>query len=893
MKALFLPFVALLLFGNLFAQNLSIESGEHLHITDMRCGSTEHHQHLQNTYPDQFVQDEAFEEWVQEKIERLRADRAAGRQMPVMTIPIVFHVIHNNGPDNLAATYINSQIEQLNFDYRKTPGTSGDNTSPVGADTEIEFCPAVIDPNGNTMAEPGINRIQSGSAGFINPPYGDFYMDGTIKPATIWDPEQYFNVWVADLSYGLLGYAQFPSNSGLPGLGANGGAANTDGCVILYSSTGSTTNPHPQGGVYGAGRTLTHEAGHWLGLRHIWGDSNCGDDFCADTPTQQTASFGCPNTTTCDGVADMKENYMDYSNDVCFNIFTFDQKDRMQAVLMNSPRRANLVNSAVCELDPSCAGFSVTSTSNDVNCTGSGSATVTATGGTPPFTYTWSNGGNGATETGLSAGTYTVTISDTGSPGCDEIVTITIDNAPNTLNGTTNSTNETCIGADGEATVTASSGTPPYTYQWDATAGGQNTATANGLVTGVYNVTITDANGCEFVAQTTVGYSDLLEFELESTDLSCNGDGNGSASVTTPGSFNYIWNTGSTASSITGLSGGTYTVTVTEGNCIGTETVVVTEPDALLTNIQVQDSPCSDNNGTATAVVSGGTQPFTYNWNTGDNIQAIGGLSSGTYIVTITDDNNCTSVASGTVISENQGPVVVLGQNTQTTVSCNGDNDGRVDITVNGGAPPLSYSWSNGATTEDINNVAPGLYTIVVADANNCLAVLSVEVANPDPITLSYNSMPSGGNDGVAAAIVAGGIPPYSYQWSNGGTTQTITGLAPGTYNVVVTDVNGCMTDGSVVVEQYTGVFDLADLNSFDLYPNPSNGEFTIALDFSIFTKADIIIYNALGQDMAHFYQEGTAMQVPVNISEQAAGTYFVIVNTDKGRAVKKFSLTN
>jgi hypothetical protein len=198
------------------------------------------------------------------------------------------------------------------------------------------------------MFEPGINRITDYDDG----PFSMSDFENTIKPATQWDPTRYLNIWVSDLSAGLLGYAQFPSNSGLSGLNTNGGGANTDGVVVASFTVGSVLNPGP-GGPYNLGRTLTHEVGHWIGLRHIWGDSgSCSnDDYCADTPDATTSNGGCPTVDSCpsDGLgADMVENYMDYSNDACMDTFTADQTTRIQAVLANSPRRMELGASTVC-----------------------------------------------------------------------------------------------------------------------------------------------------------------------------------------------------------------------------------------------------------------------------------------------------------------------------------------------------------------------------------------------------------------------------------------------------------------------------------------------------------------------------------------------------------------
>jgi len=216
---------------------------------------------------------------------------------------------------------------------------------------EIQFCLALEDPIGNPLSEPGIDRVRRQDKGFSSPAWSINYIENVIKPNTFWDPNRYFNIWVVDISGGYLGYAQFPNNSTLGCLNNNNGGASTDGVVLLYQSVGRPpANPYPP--PYNLGRTATHEVGHWLGLRHIWGDSNCGNDCCGDTPTALTANFGCPYPqTTCSSV-DMVQNYMDYTDDNCMNLFTVNQKNRMRTVMQVSPRRVDLLSSTVCGSGP-------------------------------------------------------------------------------------------------------------------------------------------------------------------------------------------------------------------------------------------------------------------------------------------------------------------------------------------------------------------------------------------------------------------------------------------------------------------------------------------------------------------------------------------------------------
>src|SRR4051812_31600172 len=201
-----------------------------------------------------------FENWLQAKIAVYKASPQYGaRGRAVLTIPVIVHVIHNGDAvgsgENISQAQVNSQIVVLNEDYRRAAGTLGYNTNVVGADCEIEFCPALVDPNGNILAEPGIDRQNQGQAS-----WDETTINSTLKPATSWDPTRYCNIWTVNFgaTSTILGYAQFPSSSGLQGLNANGGASSTDGVVIRYSAFGRVGNV---ASPYNKGRTLTHELG--------------------------------------------------------------------------------------------------------------------------------------------------------------------------------------------------------------------------------------------------------------------------------------------------------------------------------------------------------------------------------------------------------------------------------------------------------------------------------------------------------------------------------------------------------------------------------------------------------------------------------------------------------
>lgn len=319
----------------------------------IRCASVEYEELLRKN-DSKRLNDQEFENWIAPLIKKYKnSESYRSENGGIITIPVVVHVIHNGDAygsnENISDEQVESQITVLNQDFRRLAGTPG---FGIGVDTQIQFTLAKADPNGNPTN--GIDRINlcrtDWNAGTSNATLT--LVNTEIKPQTIWNPDDYLNMWSVNFgSLDLLGYAQFPSSSGLGGLNASGGAANTDGVVSNYGTFGSRTI-YPSGNYVGTqydkGRTMTHEVGHWVGLRHLWGDGDCTvDDFCADTPNCSgdyyagAATGGCIAPTQCSGTRQI-QNYMDYSDDSCMSIYTQNQKDRMVTVFNNSPRRLSL-----------------------------------------------------------------------------------------------------------------------------------------------------------------------------------------------------------------------------------------------------------------------------------------------------------------------------------------------------------------------------------------------------------------------------------------------------------------------------------------------------------------------------------------------------------------------
>ena len=289
------------------------------------CGSMEYLDHQRDNDPKMQTKMDRIEEQTQRYIES--ADRAVNG---VITIPVVVHVVYNNSTENISDAQIQTQIDVLNEDFRRT-NSDADNTWSQAADTEIEFCLATTDPNGNSTN--GITRTSTSVTSFSTS--SDNVKFNSTGGKDAWPAGDYMNLWVCDISSGILGYAQFP-----------GGAASTDGIVCDYQyfgTIGTATAP------FNLGRTTTHEVGHWLNLRHIWGDGPCSaDDFVSDTPSSDNPNYGCALGHVSCSSTDMVQNYMDYSDDACMNLYTQGQKTRMRALFDTGGFRESLLSSSAC-----------------------------------------------------------------------------------------------------------------------------------------------------------------------------------------------------------------------------------------------------------------------------------------------------------------------------------------------------------------------------------------------------------------------------------------------------------------------------------------------------------------------------------------------------------------
>ena len=473
---------------------------------------------------------------------------------------------------------------------------------------------------------------------------------------------------------------------------------------------------------------------------------------------------------------------------------------------------------------------SATATITDVSCYagGDGEIDVTTTGGTSPYSYAWGIAGYNVltpiTEdiTGLSAGNYTLLVTDTN--GCTFSDTFTVNQPSAPLQITTQSTDVLCYGGNtGTITTSITGGTSPYNSYWNGSA---SSASLPNVSAGTYTLEVVDDKGC--VANDTVEIDQpaaALVLSSVQTDVLCYGNATGAVNLTAAGGtqpYSYNWNTGATTQNIQNVVSGIYQVTVTDSNnCTATLTDTIAQPNAPLNNVFViADVLCyGGNNGGVVNTTTGGTAPYSYSWSNSsgtilsDTLASISGRTTGTYLLTITDNNNCSLSESFTITQ----PIDSLSLDISgVNINCFGDATGSVQAIVTGSVPPYNYTWSNASTASSLSNIVAGVYSVTVIDDNGCSISGSKTLSQPNaPLSLSSNEtdvLCFGNSTGAVNLTAIGGTSPYQYNWSNGSTTEDLSGLAAGIYSVTVTDNKGCTAILSDTVDQ-----PLAPLNATEV----------------------------------------------------------------------------
>lgn len=848
----------------------------------------------------------------------------------VYSIPIVFHVVYNTPSENVPDEYIYDQLETLNNDFRRR---NGDTTYPrslfsyLGDDVEIEFCLAKRDPDNNSVI--GITRTATTKADWNSDTETNRMKQNQYGGIDPWDPSSYLNVWIVDLAVNqssggtTAGYA-YLGNSGVHG-------SSIDGIVLDYSIGFGSQN-----------RSLTHEVGHYLGLKHTWGNSqSCNsDDGFGDTPYTDGPKFGCNlNSATCNST-DMVENYMDYAD--CSNMFTVEQVQYMRYVLLNF--RASLLNSDGCNAYPN-AGFTTQFTNV---CTGSFVAFEDTTFNDPD-TWLWSfPGGSPSSSTQQNPvvyydtpGTYNVTLQVSNLYGLDidsKVSYLTVG-----IGGTTLVMEE-----DFEDPLTGwAILNPDNSTTWSAVNVSGNTG-SRAMGIGLYNYTVVGER--DALVTPTIDLSSVTntnfkldyayrQYEASNNDsliiyLSTNGgatypnvvfaDGGASLassgvipSIFTPAEAQDWCSTACLDIDLSAFDGETNVKIKIEsyngyGNNLFVDNLLIT--GACTANAVNTQAPVALFSSSADAGCGATEISFTdeslygatsWEWifaganppQSSDTNPTVTYFSPGTYDVTLTVHN--ANGSSTKVIAD----AITISTELQLGVdsvkpACFGSANGNVTLALNGGTPSYTYNWSDGSTGAELTAVEGGDYTVTVTDINGCEVSGQVNIYQVQGVQAQYvtsgDVRASDGtpNGSIDLTIASGtGVAPYTYAWSNGATSANLNGLEGGEYTVTVTDASGCQDVETINIVSFVGI----DENSIgakllNIYPNPVTSTLNIELSDAELNNTVLTIYNMTGELMLK--AEVHNKLISTDLSGWSSGTYLIHL-TDGNSVVTKRIVKN
>ncbi len=526
----------------------------------------------------------------------------------------------------------------------------------------------------------------------------------------------------------------------------------------------------------------------------------------------------------------------------------------------------------------------IVSVVNQVTCNGGtdGSFTVTASAGQGTYTYSLdgTNFSNSDTFSGLSAGTYTVTVQD--ASNCTATVTQTI-TEPAALDLQFESVNVTCFGAnDGQIAGSASGGTAPYTFSLDGT-NFQSTA-FSGLQAGNYTLTVKDANDCE--ATTTVQISEpaVLTASLSnSSNVSCNGASDGTLSLsisggTAPYSTSKDGTNFDTSLNFLGLTAGSFTITVRDANnCTTTVMATITEPDVLAVSANGSTLLChGDSDGSVSATATGGTSPYEYSLD-GTNFQAsgsFGSLAAGSYTLTVKDANGCISSSAASIVEPDANTVT----STIEEDACNGDASGAIDVMAQGGTGNLEYSLdgTNFQASNTFSGLATGMYTLTVRDTNGCTITATETISEPVAITANTTATDvtcNGEMDGIITVTASGGTGnlEFSLDGTDFQASDSFTGLAAGAYTITVRDANSCTITATATIAEPTAL--TVTTTVVDATCNgDSNGSITVTASG--------------GTGTLEYSLDGSTFQAGDSFTGLAAGNYTITARDANGCSV-------
>ncbi len=771
----------------------------------------------------------------------LQQKKNANQMNAVISIPVVFHVVYSSTAQNISDAICQAQLDQLNLDFARMNSNASSTPSVwqgISANTNIQFCLAKRDPNGN--ATTGIERRQTTTSSFSTNDNIKRYANGGLDA---WPSSSYLNIWSGNLSGGVLGYAQFP-----------GGSASTDGVVLLYSSLGSVLSPGTAT-PYHLGRTATHEVGHWLNLRHIWGDeSGCtGSDLVGDTPNQGAENYGCPSfpkTDACSSTSPgvMFMNYMDYTDDACMNMFTTGQSDRMNALFASGGTRVSLLSSLGCQAPTG------TTCSIPANLTSSSVSSNSAT-------LSWS-AVNGAISYNVqyktsASGTWTTTTSTTNSKSLTGLAASTVYNfqvqticssgssAYSTAASFTTLSSAVCGIPSGlaAASVTSSSATLSWTAVSGATSYNVQYKTS---ASSTWTTTTSTTNSKSL---TGLAASTVYNFQVQTVCSS------GSSAYSSAASFTTLSNT------VCGTPSGLAAASVTSSSATLSWTAV---SGATSYNVQYKTSASSTwtttTSTTNSKALSGLVSSTVYNFQV-QTVCASGSSAYSTASSFTTGASGCSDIYESNNTSS-----------TAKTILTNVDISALIGSTTDADWFKFTTVSPNTKIKITLNNL-PGDYDIRLY--NSSLSQLAIsQNGGTTSETIIRNT--------TSAATYY--IKVYGYSGANSSTQCYALRV-----NVSGTNFR---TDFSQPAEEITST---ETFNEFIVYPNPVKDFVYVSFNSLSNESLSLRIFDLMGRTVRNLNQEAAEglNKFSIDLNGLVEGVYFVEMTTSSGRVLKKIVLEN
>ena len=817
---------------------------------------------------------DAIEKGLKNFISKKIEDRGVLKEV---SIPVHITIIHTprqavGTGDNLSLDVIKAQLDVLNRDFNRFNKDSIKTPSVFKrSGMDIYFCLAKVDPFGG--ATDGITRYPSSISFSEN--------EFAIKEATGWPRSDYLNIYVTKLEEGNSGFAYIPSTETLPD-------EILDGVVINVNNFGGNESD------YTKGRTLVHEVGHFLGLKHIWGEDGCdNDDGFADTPLQDTANLGCPihPKISCDSIGDMFMNYMDYSADSCINAFTPDQVAYMSEILNTSRFALTVSNKAPeCTKIPPLRIVGISRVLPKCTYTKNGTLELLVTGGVPPYKYFLNNTAQDSSLfKGLGGGNYLLKIVDA-SGRKDSLNFFLFE--PDTLkikipsifySGCTIDTDSI------SAQLSASGGTiGPQGYNYTfGNIGSNNTGLFTKISPGNYKLLVKDFNQCTDSVNVKVHQRKFLNKIPETlTQPSCNNINDGEYKVTVVDSlktYRYQFNNvASTIPTYKDLSPNMYNFVIRDSfGCIFQRIIEITNPPKLLIDsVVITEMPCYfPDTGRVIFYAIGGTPPYIYSLGNGfRSTPNFLGNGSGRFIGTVKDSRNCTTIFEKPINIKQVGGMEISVL--KIDAFCENNPSGRIVMNALGGSNKFNFYLNGNRTANDIANLLPGFYQATIEDdVSKCSQTLNLNIGLQDPMFAEIDTVVKKENGLLQVSFnVSGGKPPYQYSLDGGTTFKTVPifdNVKEGNFNLLVFDASNCQISKPFFLTSNK------ELESFgvNIFPNPSTGQVFIRTENEDIDQIEIELYNQSGQrvsELSYFKYTKEKYMMELDLQSLPNSIYFI-----------------